>query len=411
MFETVLSETVFGPFPNMSGNCFGLSPGTFSETSTLWTDSGVDQNLQRDLGAVGPHELQGKAVWTNSFVPCFQGKSVWTNGPESSLKVSPETGIGPCMAHPSFWRRFRDCLRHCRPGGPERPLRGEVVPNMHKKVFQSSCDWASLVWKRLKGKNPEGKNFRELLRRKQSSAKISKISRNTLKSSEGDLFYLLRNLLKYLLRTFFLPRSFWEKLNRGVSKPGCFPLFSGMVQIVSRTLSGLFLVGADNRLRKRKRTNRENPRRVPGQIGKIPGKVPEGQKRTKKDKKDKKGRTSPDRETPPFETPPFGGPRSFQKFLPFAFLPSGSFLLVSKQGVRTCARRPGWQYDVTAASADSVLASDCRTQSGHPSTSRVCRIYIYICMYMYMYVYIPHTSIGGQIWGFEIYRSRGKKEK
>ena len=52
---------------------------------------------------------------------------------------------------------------------------------------------------------------------------------------------------------------------------------------MSRTLSGLFLVGADNRPRKRKRTNRENPRRVPGQIGKIPGKVPKGQKRTKKE--------------------------------------------------------------------------------------------------------------------------------
>ena len=158
-----------------------------------------------------------------------------------------------------------------------------------------------------------------------------------------------------------------------------------MVQIVSRTLSGLFLVGALNRLRKRKRTNRENPRTVPAQIGKIPGKVPKGQKRLlwplsrnilwifssnlpgnfalkncgdfwwifsglrlpqnearqllKKfgenseqnsgqnsgrkiekfgelsfcnfsdlTKKDKKGRTSPDRETPPFETPPFSGP-------------------------------------------------------------------------------------------------------
>ena len=34
---------------------------------------------------------------------------------------------------------------------------------------------------------------------------------------------------------------------------------------------------------RRKRTNRENPRRVPGQIGKIPGKVPKGQKRTKKE--------------------------------------------------------------------------------------------------------------------------------
>ena len=65
-------------------------------------------------------------------------------------------------------------------------------------------------WKRLKGKNPEGKNFRKLLRRKQSSAKISKISGNTLKSSKSDIFYLLRNLLKYLLRTFFSSAKFSE---------------------------------------------------------------------------------------------------------------------------------------------------------------------------------------------------------
>ena len=65
-------------------------------------------------------------------------------------------------------------------------------------------------WKRLKGKNPEGKNFRKLLRRKQSSAKISKISRNTIKSSKNDIFDLLRNLLKYLLRTFFSSAKFSE---------------------------------------------------------------------------------------------------------------------------------------------------------------------------------------------------------
>ena len=79
---------------------------------------------------------------------------------------------------------------------------------------------------------------------------------------------------------------YWEKLNRGVSKPGCFPLFSGKVQIVSRTLSGLSLVGALNRPRKRKRTNRENPWTIPEQIGKIPeksGKSQKGQKRTKKE--------------------------------------------------------------------------------------------------------------------------------
>ena len=78
----------------------------------------------------------------------------------------------------------------------------------------------------------------------------------------------------------------WEKLNRGVSKPGCFPLFSGKVQIASRTLSGLFLVGALNRPRKRKRTNRENPRTIPEQIGKIPeksGKSQKGQKRTQRE--------------------------------------------------------------------------------------------------------------------------------
>ena len=92
----------------------------------------------------------------------------------------------------------------------------------------------------------------------------------------------------------------------GGFQTGGFPtFFSGKVQIVSRTLSGLFLVGALNRLWKRKRTNRENPRTIPEQIGKIPqksGKPQKGQKRTKK------GRTRPDREAPPFETPPFSGP-------------------------------------------------------------------------------------------------------
>ena len=47
-----------------------------------------------------------------------------------------------------------------------------------------------------------------------------------------------------------------------------------------------FLVGALNRPRKRKRTNRENPRSIPEQMGKIPeksGKSQKGQKRTKKE--------------------------------------------------------------------------------------------------------------------------------
>ena len=62
------------------------------------------------------------------------------------------------------------------------------------------------TWKRLKGTNPDGKNNRKLLRRKQSSAKISKISRNTLKSSQSDIFYLLKDLLQ----TFFSSAKFSE---------------------------------------------------------------------------------------------------------------------------------------------------------------------------------------------------------
>ena len=64
-----------------------LRPPNTAEKSTLWTDTGVDQNFQRDLGAIGPYK--------------FQRKFVWTNGDESSSKVSPETGIGPWMALPN----------------------------------------------------------------------------------------------------------------------------------------------------------------------------------------------------------------------------------------------------------------------------------------------------------------------
>ena len=89
----------------------------------------------------------------------------------------------------------------------------------------------------------------------------------------------------------------WEKLNLGVSKPGCFPLFSGKVQIVSWTLSGLFLVGAVNRPRKRKRTNRENPRTIPEQIGKTPEKSQKDKKGQKR--KDKSRSGNPPRLKPP----------------------------------------------------------------------------------------------------------------
>ena len=64
---------------------------------------------------------------------------------------------------------------------------------------------------------------------------------------------------------------------------------------MSRTLSGLFLVGALNRLRKRKRTNRENPQTIPAQIGKIP----------EKSRKSEKGQKRKESGKPPFETPPY----------------------------------------------------------------------------------------------------------
>ena len=71
-----------------------------TEKSILWTDTGVDQNFQRDLGAIGPYEFQRIFVWANGPFAVFSRKLVWTNGAESSSRVSPETCIGPWMALP-----------------------------------------------------------------------------------------------------------------------------------------------------------------------------------------------------------------------------------------------------------------------------------------------------------------------
>ena len=76
-----------------------------------------------------------------------------------------------------------------------------IAPNMTSSSLESvplllvSARWkltkTCASWKRLKGKNQEGRHFGKLLRRKQSSAKISKISRDALESSEGVIVYLL----------------------------------------------------------------------------------------------------------------------------------------------------------------------------------------------------------------------------
>ena len=52
-----------------------------AEKGALWTDAGVDENCQRDLGAIGPYGDQRKFVWTNGTFALFSWKLVWTNGP------------------------------------------------------------------------------------------------------------------------------------------------------------------------------------------------------------------------------------------------------------------------------------------------------------------------------------------
>ena len=79
----------------------------------------------------------------------------------------------------------------------------------------------------------------------------------------------------------------------GEAKPGGFPLFWGKVQIVSRTLSGLFLVGTVDE-KEEKGQIRENPEESRDKSGKSR----KNRESPKKDKKGQKGRTSPDGETP-----------------------------------------------------------------------------------------------------------------
>ena len=58
-------ESRFGRIP--CGNSHTKKSGK----RTLGTDTGVDQKLQRDLGAIGPHEFQGGFVWRNILVDLY----------------------------------------------------------------------------------------------------------------------------------------------------------------------------------------------------------------------------------------------------------------------------------------------------------------------------------------------------
>ena len=113
------------------------------------------------------------------------------------------------------------------------------------------------------------------------------------------------------------PEAEPEQLNRGGSKPGGFPLFLGKVQSVSRTLSGLFLVGALlNRPTKRKGTNRG---KSPDHPGANRDKSRKNRDSPKKDKK--KGQKGKDKSRSGSPPPPFAAqPEPSEPFLRAAAL-------------------------------------------------------------------------------------------
>ena len=89
------------------------------------------------------------------------------------------------------------------------------------------------------------------------------------KKALGNNFSLNRTLYQTdcfeLLAAGAVQGVFLEKLNRGVSKPGRFPLFSGMGLIVCRTLSGMFPMGA---LQKAKKEGKDKSGKSPKKRGK-----------------------------------------------------------------------------------------------------------------------------------------------
>ena len=100
----------------------------------------------------------------------------------------------------------------------------------------------------------------------------------------------------------------WEKLNRGVSKPQGFPLSSGKVLIVSWAPSGLFLVGAVDRPRKRKGPTGKSLNRP----AKTIGKVQKGKKGQKRKDKSRSG-SPPHLKAPPVQRPARGMAGMVQK--------------------------------------------------------------------------------------------------
>ena len=76
-------------------------PNPRLEKSTLWTDAGVDQNVKRDLGAIGPF-LRGDIRMDQSLCALFSGKSLYGS---IAPKVRQEFPLRLAMFHGYFSRQ------------------------------------------------------------------------------------------------------------------------------------------------------------------------------------------------------------------------------------------------------------------------------------------------------------------
>ena len=144
----------------------------------------------------------------------------------------------------------------------------DIVPN-HTVTTQPRWSTYHKTRRNLNGTLPKGTdNMKIQPRSKQTSSNSNAVPENSSKFQElkGIPVKFKQNLWVPFWRVSFgsLPSYTLPLLREG--KPKGFPRSREKVLIVSRTISGLFLVGACNRLRKRKRINRGSSPK----IGKVP---------------------------------------------------------------------------------------------------------------------------------------------
>ena len=99
----------------------------FSHPDADWTKTGQDRNFQRTLRAIGPY--------------LFLGKFIRTNGPQSSVKVSVLTGIGPWMALPNLAQltNFRAAfLQEISSGGLALSFFSLIISKTPRKTSRTS---------------------------------------------------------------------------------------------------------------------------------------------------------------------------------------------------------------------------------------------------------------------------------